>query len=380
MKQKRYICIFLLLAVLFGAAGCSSSQETKFPQEPVESEKGSSYKYYYTQLDNTEKNAYNAILEQIEMFPERIEVPVLTKEQLDEVYTALIYDDPQMFFLGSDCTIRQSKKRAYFYPNYTMNAEDYSAMLRKCTVVAADILEEAATEKTNFARERLVHDRLIANCKYNDSKTNSYRGTIYGVLCGGSATCEGYAKTAKYILDMLNIPCYVVSGTSTPPGTQSAAHMWNIVQIDGDFYHLDLTWDDPVMENGSNMIRYFYFNVTDSQIGKTHSDFETVNACTATKCSYYVHERLLFEDFGAAEKERTVEVAARVIDAGSDGFCLRFATEKAYGAAQEKLLTQEGIYDILSKVQELTDRTFATDRVSYVCTDENNSIEFILAQ
>ena len=374
------LCLAVSALLLVGAAGCLASPES--PAAPGGNtevlDAGSPFKHYFAQLTDKEKTAYNAILSAATDFPNVIEIPALTRDEMQRMYTAVLYDNPELFFLDNASTMRQSKKRTYFYPSYRLNAEDYAAMRGRCSTVAAQILDEARQQPSAFARERVVHDRLIAGCRYTDSKSDPYRSTIYGVLVGGAASCEGYAKAAKYLLDQLEIPCYVVSGNSTPPGSTTSSHMWNVVQLEGAYYHLDLTWDDPVVESGGDMIRYAYFNVTDAQIRKTHTDFDAGHACTADAQNFYVHENLLFHAFGGEEKERVVRYAADTIDAGSDGFQLRFADEETYRSALSDLIDNEGVYTLLKQINEKADTTFATDRVSYINTDADYSIEIMI--
>lgn len=375
----RRVLVAGLALLLAGTAGCALSEPAQdYSEPPQQISAGSPYKYHYAQLEPVEQYAYNAVLSVIDTFPQEIKVPVLTKEQLHNFYTALLYDNPALFYLGNSPTVRQTRKSAVFCPQYIMDAADYASMLRKCDAAADKILHRAQETDTDFEKERVVHDLLIAQCSYSEKDSNLYKSSIYGVLSAGSAACEGYAKTAKYLLDKLSIPCYVVTGSSTPPGSLTQAHMWNIVQIDGDWYHLDLTWDDPVLEKGGNLISYAYFNVTDSQIRATHTDYESVNACTATQQNYFVRERLAFVDFGAAEQERTVALAVRMLDLGSDGFELKFGSQSGYETAQQVLFENEKIYELLQKIKDASGSEFATDRVSYFCTESDRTIDIIL--
>ena len=377
---RTLFCLLLTALLLWGTAGCLLPQETPaaFDGEAVALDIGSPVKHYFEQLSNKEKHAYNAILSAVSDFPNAIEIPALTKEEMERMYTAVLLDNPELFFLDNASTMRQSNKRTYFYPTYRMNAEDYAAMRSRCSTVAAQILEEAREQSSAFARERVVHDRLIAGCRYTDSKANPYKSTLYGVLVGGGASCEGYAKAAKYLLDQLDIPCYVVLGDSTPPGSNTQSHMWDIVKLEGTYYHLDLTWDDPIIESGGDVIRYSFFNITDEQIRKTHSNFDAGHACTAKAQNFYVHENLLFAEFGKDEKERLIRYAAETISAGSEGFQLRFSNDEAYRSAMQELIDDEGIYTLLKQISKKTDTPFATDRVSYVHSDTDYSIEIMI--
>ena len=381
MRQAavRVVCLLLCLLLAAGMCGCTVIPDTEpeFVGETQEPSTGSPHKHYFALLNDAEKMAYNAILSRIFDFPERVRIPVLTRSELSEMYAALLYDNPELFFLGGDSVMRQVNSHAYLYPSYRMEMTDYDVFSRKCREVAEEILADARAESDPFDQERVVHDRLIAMCRYTDSSSDVYKGTIYGLLCDGLAACEGYAKTAKYLLDQLGIPCFVVHGNSTPPGSRTESHMWNVVQLDGAWYHLDLTWDDPVLEKGGDLIRYTYFNVTDDMLRKTHTDFDAGVACSETRDNFFVHEDLRFTQFGDREAKRTAAFAAEVLDAGSDGFQLCFADQAAYENAQKKLLEDGSVYTLLQQVEAEAARSFATDRVSYSTSDEYYIIEII---
>ena len=75
------------------------------------------------------------------------------------------------------------------------------------------------------------------------------------------AVCEGYAKSFKYLMDELGIPCIIVTGESKNSKGNIEKHAWNYVQIDQRWYAVDVTWDDPIIRGGrtNNKIKYRYF-------------------------------------------------------------------------------------------------------------------------
>ena len=110
---------------------------------------------------------------------------------------------------------------------------------------------------------RLVHDYLIDTIDY-DLNAGSTVYDIYGALVNRRVVCEGYAKAFKYILDDLGIPCIIVCGTGTNSSGETESHAWNYVQLDGNWYAVDVTWDDPIITGFSigdlpNDIRYANF-------------------------------------------------------------------------------------------------------------------------
>ena len=93
----------------------------------------------------------------------------------------------------------------------------------------------------------------------------SYISEIDGPVIYGKALCEGYSKTFEYLCQSVGIPCICIRGKAN-----DGNHMWNMVQLENNWYHVDVTWDDPITTNGNQICRYNYFLISDSQIKKTH--------------------------------------------------------------------------------------------------------------
>lgn len=111
---------------------------------------------------------------------------------------------------------------------------------------------------------KAMHDAIINRTKYdkvradtNNSKYDSAR--INGVLYDHYAICSGYTDMMAVVLSKLGIPNYKIA---------SEEHVWNAVYLDGKWYHLDLTWDDPLTSSGKNMVLHDYFLITDKELTK----------------------------------------------------------------------------------------------------------------
>ena len=105
---------------------------------------------------------------------------------------------------------------------------------------------------SQYEQVREVHNWLINNIEYDVNLEAQEPYSIVGALTEGKAVCEGYARSFKYILDELNIPCVLVSGTGTNSNGETESHAWNYVQLNGNWYALDVTWDDPVIVGNGN--------------------------------------------------------------------------------------------------------------------------------
>ena len=101
---------------------------------------------------------------------------------------------------------------------------------------------------------KVIHDHIINNTKYDNLKSENINdttyksNTAYGVLKQGFGICSGYSDTMKLFLDKLNIINYKISNDQ---------HIWNLIYLDGEWLHLDLTWDDPVSEQNITRDNYF---------------------------------------------------------------------------------------------------------------------------
>ncbi|GGA50391.1 transglutaminase domain-containing protein [Paenibacillus physcomitrellae] len=109
---------------------------------------------------------------------------------------------------------------------------------------------------------KAIHDWVVQDLKY-DEKLKNY--TAYSGLVTGEAVCQGYTLLTYKLLEKAGIRSLIAEGTA---GDQ--AHAWNLVNLDGHWYHLDTTWDDPVQAASDN-ISYDYYLLSDAEMSKDHS-------------------------------------------------------------------------------------------------------------
>lgn len=112
---------------------------------------------------------------------------------------------------------------------------------------------------TNYEKVREVHNWLIDNIEYDVNLEAEEPYSISGALTEGKAVCEGYARSFKYIMDELEIPCVLVSGTGTNSNGETESHAWNYVQLDGIWYAIDVTWDDPIIVGNGTVSEDTYY-------------------------------------------------------------------------------------------------------------------------
>ncbi|MER1986952.1 MAG: transglutaminase domain-containing protein [Solibacillus sp.] len=145
--------------------------------------------------------------------------------------------------------------------DYDMTKEQNALALGK----VEQIVQAMPKGLTDAEKVKYVNDYIVVNTKYNlNSKESPY--TPYSILLNGEGVCEGYALTALLLFDALGIEARYITGNAVPGG----AHAWNLVKLDGQWYHLDITWNDPMPDQG-NKVHYDYYLISDKKIGKDHA-------------------------------------------------------------------------------------------------------------
>lgn len=134
----------------------------------------------------------------------------------------------------------------------------------------AQMLQEAPVAATDYEMELYLHDRLMDCCEYADG-ADLLRHTAYGALVPGEAVCDGYARAFQLLCRQTGIEATVVEGTAGQDDQAETGHMWNCVRPGGTWYHVDVTWDDTDNERACEIERYFYFNLSEEAVARTHT-------------------------------------------------------------------------------------------------------------
>ena len=169
-----------------------------------------------------------------------------------------------------------------------------SELNKKVNAILNEIIVPGMTE---YQKEKAVHDYLINNCEYdmegfNSNNIRAESFNAYGALCLGVAVCEGYAEAVHMLLDLSGVESIIITGES-----RGFSHAWNLVKIEGQYYHLDVTWDDTLQYNGNSGTRYYYFNLDDKSISRDHAwEKADYPACTSNKYEYYTYNNLVVKN------------------------------------------------------------------------------------
>lgn len=200
----------------------------------------------------------------------------LNSQHVFHVLDQVIDDHPEIFYFDYKKTAFYSSGHLILGYRYrTKTIREMQAKLNaKIDSFLVNCIRPSMSE---YEKIKAIHDFLVTNTVYDDENYKkktipSISYTAYGVLVLGKGVCAGYSRAFKLLCNRLGIESLVVSGDATGEG--SGGHAWNIVRIGNFYYHIDVTWDDPVPEDpisGRTKLRYDYFLISDSMIAKDHT-------------------------------------------------------------------------------------------------------------
>ena len=275
-------------------------------------------RYAYETLTKDEKELYDAIVSGIENLRFKIcSEDAYTTEQWAKIYGLVYNQEPQLFYMSGKLKVGK-----LFY--LTKDADAINKMQNAIDATVDKIIKEANGKSSTFEKLKVFHDYLVLNSTFElNGETSDYNSTIYNAFGTGAAQgniqCAGYAKAMQYLCDKSGIACMVVTGENT----DGDSHAWNVVEVDGEWYNLDCTWDDPILSTPNyKNLRYKYFLVPDKWIhnvshmhvsqkklsGGNYITYFTPPACTATAKNYFINNGLVYNDTASADKAIRAEI------------------------------------------------------------------------
>ena len=181
------------------------------------------------------------------------------------------YVDPEQYVSEGWSKVYRSELVDGLYYNscgYAIKESDYRDMLSKRSKIYSQVITSGMD---TYDKVQAIHDWVCDNITYNHAyfdhqstwkptkSSYQYEHQLgWAGLMLGTAVCAGYSDAYKFLLDGLGIDCVFIYG---PIPNQGGQHAWNLVKIEGAYYHVDTTWDDQ-----ETFISYFYFLDSDSTI------------------------------------------------------------------------------------------------------------------
>ena len=262
-------------------------------------------RYLYNILNDEQKGWYRQIDDVISQVGESVKINAnLAENRNYYIYYLYMADNPEYFYLASTVSI-------YNYGNGTSALEfayaigkeegEFCGYSRKLTeelrkkildkkaIFDAEVNRIISTIPANAPdvwKERLIYERILLDSYYNlsaqwDGLAND-NWTAYGILVNKYGVCESYSEAFQVLCLYAGIKCMGVVGTA------GGGHKWNVVELDGEWYMCDITFDDPIGGDPNDAYHY-YFNRTSEWFSEHNHNWEDcdwpVPECNSTK--YY---------------------------------------------------------------------------------------------
>ena len=251
-----------------------------------------------------------------------------------------VRENPDILYY-SGCTYSSNGLLTLQYRKSQEEVKNHTALLKE--KVEALTRQLILPEMTDYEKELIIHNYIVENCDYDiagykNALIPSESYSAYGVLCLGTAVCEGYAEAAKLLLNRAGVICDIITGTSKGEG-----HAWNLVKIGGAYYQLDITWDDPIMADGSKVLNHHYFNVTDDEMSIDHEwDKKNTMPCEATEFNYYVYNKWVVYD-----EQEFINLVVELVESGSNEISVKIMDAKSIGFDYKQAI--KNVCDILKR-------------------------------
>lgn len=175
----------------------------------------------------------------------------ISKDDFSVLYTRLVNSHPELFYIDMD----HSSWRYYELTGYMMDINwSYYWKEEECKVKEQEYeaaiqlaLKDVNPEWSDLEKALYINEYLCENITYDDSLR--YFDAYHG-LVDGTTVCQGYALAFKELAERMGLRAQMVT-------SEALQHAWNMVEVDGKYYHVDTTWNDNVYEGGASS--HFYF-------------------------------------------------------------------------------------------------------------------------
>ena len=181
------------------------------------------------------------------------------------------------------------------YVEYYANESQRLALERKVDAIIQNIISDGMSQ---YDKVEAVHNYVVENTEYQDYFSNADEQifTAYGALIDGYSLSQGYAEAVNLLLKKAGVQSMIVEGEAYAYNTWNT-NAWNIVKIDGRYYHVDAAFDDPNEQEGLQLMRHEYLNITDTEISYSHRWNTTeYPPCTETEHNFYYVNGLVAEN------------------------------------------------------------------------------------
>ncbi|MCR5033178.1 MAG: hypothetical protein K6A92_09980 [Lachnospiraceae bacterium] len=323
---------------------------------------------YYSLLTRQQQVLYEELYSCIVTLGEDVKVSTLDTDELYTVYEAVMGDHPEIFYCVGYTyrlkTIDDIPQSITFTGKYSYSGQEIDAYNEQLAKKLAEVKEGLPAGAGDYEIARYLYEYVITHTEYVlDSRDNQ---SLLSALLWGESVCTGYTKAYQYLALQMGLRCAMVTGQAG-----GGSHAWALVRVEGEYYHVDVTWGDPEFSGSVSgegpEVGYGYLLITDEEISRNHTidNFLKLPSCTATNANYFRREGLLFDH---VQEEVLARICSDYAAAGKKSIQIKASGEEAYEELVRYLITDGHMFDYAITGQESC--WYLTDDVLYTITIE----------
>ena len=295
----------------------------------------------------------------------------MSESSVKRVLDAFMTDHPEIFWINNTFGYAHDDGSTVIECYSYLSAEECNSYIDRMSEKVKTLLDGADEVVDVYHKEKLLHDRLLDVCRYAEGVGSISDGwqyfTPYGALVDGTAVCEGYSKAFQILLSCAGIEGYTVKGYA-----DDVRHMWNLVKIDDEWYHVDPTWND-----GDDEINYEFFNLSTYEIEKSHSidpidsgkEEKNVNfflpVCNSMQMNYYNVDGICIDQFDNETDQKMVAYIVGNVNSDNRYLYITVGDDLDYGECFSTLFEAPNhrIYHYIELANGFLDSNHKIDRV-----------------
>ncbi len=331
--------------------------------------------YYYERLNAAQQEGYRKMIEELEHHPARIILPSLSEDEIAQMYTAVCYDNPSLTCLTGGYTFAANGNEFYIAPKYNRDGEACGQTTQQLSQAVEEAMKAIPEGAGDYEKELALHDWLVSRCKNLD--TGKQGKNAYNALVSKEADSFGYARAMQLLLNQAGVTNHLVVGTVQDSEMKVTEHMWNIVSVDGQNYHLDVNLDDPV-NTMKDYVQHFYFNLSDEEISADHYNYNpSDNQCVSTDANYFRKENLMFDTYDDNVKAKIKQMIKDMVKEHAYFIEIRFSSSAAYIEGKKDIIDANGIDHMIKQMNpSLGENKLSRDMLYWSYTERYNTLRF----
>ncbi len=189
----------------------------------------------------------------------------MTADDVMNAFLSYLDRTPRNFYVSKTVNCSYStatNKAALLTISYTDSEDVINGKLAAFDAEVANITALVNDSMTAEEKAKIIHNYFIENCSYDFTDTAK---TAYDAIVNKVGVCQAYSSAYQYVMNAVGVPCTTVASVAMN-------HSWNLIEVNGVLYHVDVTWDDPVIDGVNTNTIPFYDNFmkSDAEISVDH--------------------------------------------------------------------------------------------------------------